>query len=140
MIPTALMIFRILEASEDADFEGSWETPCGGWFLVAETVHNIVKYVIAAKEPMRERRDKELRLGKSWEMKMAKQTNIKHHSALDKLLPFAESKIRACNDSRVAPPLIMNIVHVPPDRYIVGNIARNFPSFGPKNNNNNHNN
>ena len=33
--------------------------------------------------------------------------------------------------SMFPPAVIISITHDPPDRYITGNIASNFPSFGP---------
>jgi hypothetical protein len=39
--------------------------------------------------------------------------------------------------SIVPAPLIISNTHEPPDKYITGNIASNFPSFGPVHRHNN---
>lgn len=85
---------------------------------------------------MREKRVKELRLGKREDKKMDTQINIKNHSTPDNLFAWqiaaSSPHTREYNISMVSPPFITINVHVAPDKYIDGKIAKNFPSFGPK--------
>lgn len=51
----------------------------------------------------------------------------KHSAAVNGDSPQVELR----NIFITVPPMIMYSTHVPPERYIVGNIASNFPSFSP---------
>lgn len=65
---------------------------------------------------------------------MANEMNIKNQIDPGNLLALqmkSSPQTSECKSSMIDPPVIMNITHVPPDRYIVGNMAQNFPSFGP---------
>lgn len=85
-------------------------------------------------EPTKATEDNKLRLGKKSAAKIAMQIKAKKHSApviLDATQPGLPSHMDFKNTFITEPPIIMYNTHVPPDRYIVGKIASNLPSFSP---------
>ena len=129
------MIPRIRGISDAAALDGSYETPPGLPSLM-ERVHSMEKYVASAIDPISETGAKECKLGKNWDTKMAKHTNTKKNHAAPvntvSELHFGSSPHMCLyNSSMIPPPVIMITTQVPPERYMVGNIASSFPSFGP---------
>jgi hypothetical protein len=114
---------------------GSYDITLGLPLLI-ERVQIMVQYTIAVMVPITETPAMEFKLGKYSARAIAMNTNTKKHS-----IPFMElgsqvapSLHRVLTRSfMVPPPKMISCTHIPPDRYITGNIVSNFPSLGPEN-------
>lgn len=101
--------------------------------LVIERTKINIQYPMAVMAPIRDTPTIEFRLG-SWATSIATHVNTKNHSVLvnDWTWHVASWSHMVLNKrSKVRPPLIIIRTQAPPDEYITGNNASNFPNFGP---------
>lgn len=130
MIPSALRISKILITS-DLPFTGLYDTP-GILPSTTEITQIRVQYAIAVMAPTSDTPAIEFKLG-SWDRSTAAEVNIKYHSVLvggwaEHVPPHTVLK----NSLQDWAPMMIKAMHVPADRYKMGNNANHFANFSPE--------